>query len=265
MMVDDDCCCVVSLAVECVRGDDLAGEVPESLEQRAHRVELAGGPVVADLGLADDRTGVVEHAREQLHLVWLDASRAPQPLAVDRDPDQRIPLVDDGAVARFGRDPLLCCGDAVVREPAADDPVEAVRVQAGEAPADGVRRGWDEGPSPLVPLAPELGQDVLGELGRELADRVEARSAGEHRRGRDRNDGLDRVSDAPCAAMVGQSLPEAGEQAGVRIEVEGVEIADESGSSVCHRQCRVVEAGGQHRRGTTAQGLQPRSFFRPPE
>src|ERR1035437_8676539 len=73
MMVVDNCCCVVPLAVECVRSDDLAMQVPESLEQRAHRVELAGRSVVADLGLADDHTGVVEHAGEQLHLVRLCA------------------------------------------------------------------------------------------------------------------------------------------------------------------------------------------------
>lgn len=66
VVVIDDVAGVLGIGVRGVRGDDLAVEVTDLIEERTERGVL--GRAVRDLGLADDSAAVVEQPGEQLDL-----------------------------------------------------------------------------------------------------------------------------------------------------------------------------------------------------
>ncbi len=75
VVVIDDMAGVLGVGVGGIRGDDLAVEVAELVEERIERVVLGGA--VRDLRLGDNRTAVVQQPGEQLDLLIASAAGTP--------------------------------------------------------------------------------------------------------------------------------------------------------------------------------------------
>ena len=194
VLVGDQPVGVLALGVHGVGGDHGAGEV-HAVQQRLEPGDLVGGGV--HLGLGQDRVAGVVHRREQVHRQPGVMAAAAQGLAVDRDrPPPRRPG----------------WGSLLVGQPAADDQVQRVRVDAGQHPARGRLAGWPPDPAQRVAAHPKRGQDRRGRVGGPLADRGQGPGAGQHRGDRHGQHHAQRMPSATPLAWVGD-LGEGVEQA----------------------------------------------------
>jgi hypothetical protein len=137
----------------------------------------------------------VVHCREQVHLRPAVVAAAAQGLAVDRD----RPMWTAG-----WRWPAGWRGWRLACQPAADDTVQRVGVDASQHAAHG-RLGWGrEGAGQRVAAGPERGQDRAGRIRGPFADRGQRPGAGQHRGDRDAEHADQPVSSATPLSGVGE-------------------------------------------------------------
>jgi hypothetical protein len=185
VLVGDQPVGVLTLGVRCVGRHHLPSEV-QPLQQRLEPGDLVGGGL--DVGLAQDHAAGVVLGREQVNLRLAVVAAAAEGLAVDRDrPTPR----------RLG------WGWVLVGQPAADDQVQRVRVDAGQHAAHGRLGGWPPDPAQRVAAHPECGQDRPRRISSPLADRGQGSGAGQHRGDRHGQHHAQRMLSAAPLARVG--------------------------------------------------------------
>jgi hypothetical protein len=128
---------------------------------------------VVDFALREHRAVTVEHRGQQLHLPAVGASGAAQRLAVDRDRRQLLVAAGAGLGGSAG-------------QPAAEHPVQLVRVDREDRPAQGRLVRCDVPAGHRMRSGAQPGECLLGQLGGELPNRDEALGARQCGSGRDR-------------------------------------------------------------------------------
>jgi hypothetical protein len=124
--------------------------------------------------LGEDRALTVEHRGEQLHLPAVGISGAKQRLAVDRDRAQLlVTAVARGWVGLLG-------------QPAAEHPVQLVRVDRPDRPAQGRLVRGDIPAGHRMASRAQPGECLLGQLAGELSNCDEALGTRQCRGSRDR-------------------------------------------------------------------------------
>jgi hypothetical protein len=164
--------------------------------------------------LGQHRAALVVHRRQQVHRAAVTVRRmgAAQRLAVD------------------GHRPPANCGSATVAiqvavavgQPGADRAGHRVWVQASERPADG-GLGRDAPVAGSLLAGAERDPDRLGRLGGPLGDRGDRPRPGQHRGGRQAQDGHQRVATATGSSRVGDA-GQVGQQARGFAVVEGLGV-----------------------------------------
>jgi hypothetical protein len=182
----------------------------QARKQRGERGHLLRG--AADLALGQHRAALVVHRRQQVHRAAVTVRRmgAAQRLAV------------------HGHRPPASCGSATVPipvavgQPGADRAGHRVWVQARQRPADG-GLGRHRPVVRSVAAGAERDPDRLGRLGGPLGERGDRPRPGQHRGGRQAQDGHQRVATATGGSRVGDA-GQVGQQARGFAVVEGLGV-----------------------------------------